>query len=212
MKQMIRILIADDHAVVRKGLRQIITDEFPSAEITEVGDVESLIVQVIRADWDVIICDISMPGRSGVEALEQIKQIKPDIPVLMLSMHSEDQYAMRVLKAGASGFLNKSSVHEELIKAIHMVRLGRRYITSSIAERLAESLSDHNGKHPHELLSNREFEILKLIASGRSISEIADQLSLSPTTVSTYRSRILEKMSMKSNADITRYAIEKGLI
>jgi len=209
---MIRILIADDHAVVRKGLKQIITDEFPSAEITEVGDVESLIVQVIKADWDVIICDINMPGRSGLEALEQIKQIKPEIPVLMLSMHSEDQYAIRVLKAGASGFLNKSSVHEELIRAIHMVRLGRKYITPTIAERLAETLTDHNGKKPHEILSNREFEILKMIGSGRSVSEIADQLSLSPTTVSTYRSRILEKMSMKSNADITRYAIENGLI
>ena len=209
---MIHILIADDHAVVRKGLRQIIIDEFPSAEITEVGDVESLIVQVIKADWDVIICDISMPGRSGVEALEQIKQIKPEIPVLMLSMHSEDQYAMRVLKAGASGFLNKSSVHEELINAIHMVRLGRKFITASVAERLAESLSVSPGKKLHENLSNREFEILKMIASGKSISEIAEQLLLSPTTVSTYRSRILEKMAMKSNADITRYALENGLI
>jgi len=209
---MIRILIADDHAVVRKGLKQIIIDEFPSAEIMEVGDVESLIVQVIKADWDVIICDISMPGRSGVEALEQIKQIKPDIPVLMLSMHSEDQYAMRVLKAGASGFLNKSSVHEELIKAIHMVRLGRKYITASVAERLADSLSVNQGKKLHESLSNREFEILKMIASGKSISEIAEQLLLSPTTVSTYRSRILEKMTMKSNADITRYALENRLI
>jgi DNA-binding NarL/FixJ family response regulator len=209
---MIRILIADDHAVVRKGLKQIITDEFPSAEITEVGDVESLIVQVIKGDWDVIICDISMPGRSGVEALEQIKQIKPEIPVLMLSMHSEDQYAMRVLKAGASGFLNKSSVHEELIKAIHMVRLGRKYITASIAEKLAESLSVAPGKKLHESLSNREFEILKMIASGKSISEIAEQLLLSPTTVSTYRSRILEKMTLRSNADITRYALENGLI
>ena len=119
---MIRILIADDHAIVRKGLRQIITDEFPSATIIEVNDVESLVMRVIKEDWDVIICDISMPGRSGVEALEQIKQIKPEIPVLMMSMHSEDQYALRVLKAGASGFLNKSSVHEELIKAIHIVR------------------------------------------------------------------------------------------
>jgi len=209
---MIRILIADDHAVVRKGLKQIIIDEFPSAEIMEVGDVESLIVQVIKADWDVIICDISMPGRSGVEALEQIKQIKPDIPVLMLSMHSEDLYAMRVLKAGASGFLNKSSVHEELIKAIHMVRLGRKYITASVAERLADSLSVNQGKKLHESLSNREFEILKMIASGKSISEIAEQLLLSPTTVSTYRSRILEKMTMKSNADITRYALENRLI
>lgn len=209
---MIRILIADDHAVVRKGLKQIITDEFPSAEITEVGDVESLIAQVIKANWDIIICDISMPGRSGVEALEQIKQLKSDIPVLMMSMHSEDQYAMRVLKAGASGFLNKSTVHEELIKAIHTVRLGRKYITASIAERLADSLTDRNGKKLHENLSNREFEILKMLASGRSISDIADKLSLSPTTVSTYRSRILEKMSLRSNADITRYALENGLI
>lgn len=209
---MIRILIADDHAIVRKGLKQIITDEFPSAEITEVGDVESLIVQVIKEDWDVIICDINMPDGSGVDALKQIKQIKPAIPVLMLSMHPEDQYAIRVLKAGASGYLNKNSVHDELIKAIQMVRLGRKYITPSIAERLAESLSAQNGKRPHEILSNREFEILKMIASGRSVSEIADQLSLSPTTISTYRSRILEKMLMKSNADMTRYALENKLI
>jgi len=209
---MIRILIADDHAIVRKGLRQIISDEFPSSTIVEVNDVESLVIQVIKEDWDVIICDISMPGRSGVEALEQVKQIKPEIPVLMMSMHSEDQYALRVLKAGASGFLNKSSVHEELIKAIHTVRLGRKYITPSIAERLAGTLNAPIGKQPHEILSNREFEILKMIASGKSISEIASQLSLSATTVSTYRARILEKMSMKSNADITRYALENGLI
>ncbi len=209
---MIRILIADDHAVVRKGLKQIITDEFPSATFVEVSDVESLLMQVIKENWDVIICDISMPGRSGVDALEQIKQIKPGIPVLMMSMHHEDQYALRVLKAGASGYLNKSSVHEELIKAIHTVRIGRKYITPSIAEKLAGALNASTGKQLHETLSNREFEILKMIASGKSISDIAAQLSLSATTVSTYRSRILEKMSMKSNADITRYALENGLI
>ena len=209
---MIRILIADDHAVVRKGLKQIIIDEFPSATIIEVSDVESLIMQVIKENWDVIICDISMPGRSGVDALEQVKQIKPEIPVLMMSMHHEDQYALRVLKAGASGYLNKSSVHDELIKAIHTVRIGRKYITPSIAEKLAGALNAPTGKHLHETLSNREFEILKMIASGKSISDIAVQLSLSATTVSTYRSRILEKMSMKSNADITRYALENGLI
>jgi len=209
---MIRILIADDHAIVRKGLKQIIIDEFPSATVIEVSDVESLVMQVIKENWDVIICDISMPGRSGVDALEQIKQIKPEIPVLMMSMHPEDQYALRVLKSGASGYLNKSTVHEELIKAIHTVRIGRKYITSSIAERLAGTLNTPVGKQPHETLSNREFEILKMIASGKSISDIARQLSLSATTVSTYRSRILEKMSMKSNADITRYALENGLI
>jgi len=209
---MIRILIADDHAIVRKGLKQIIIDEFPSAAIIEVSDVESLVKQVIKENWDVIICDISMPGRSGVDALEQIKQIKPEVPVLMMSMHPEDQYALRVLKAGASGYLNKSSIHDELVKAIHTVRLGRKYITASIAEKLAGTLNAPAGKQPHETLSNREFEILKMIASGISISDIATQLSLSATTVSTYRSRILEKMSMKSNADITRYALENGLI
>ena len=209
---MIRILIADDHAVVRKGLKQIIIDEFPSATIIEVSDVESLIMQVIKEDWDVIICDISMPGRSGVDALEQVKQVKPEIPVLMMSMHPEDQYALRVLKAGASGYLNKSSIHEDLIKAIHTVRIGRKYITPSIAEKLAGALNAPSGKQLHETLSNREFEILKMIASGKSISDIATQLSLSATTVSTYRSRILEKMSMRSNADITRYALENGLI
>ena len=209
---MIRILIADDHAIVRRGVKQIITDEFPSAIIVEVSDVESLIMRVMKEDWDVIISDISMPGRSGVEALEQVKQIKPGIPVLMMSMHPEDQYALRVLKAGASGYLNKSSVHEELIKAIHTVRIGRKYITPSIAERLAGTLNTVAGKLLHEILSNREFEILKMIASGKSISEIAAQLSLSATTVSTYRSRILEKTSMKGNADITRYALENKLI
>ena len=209
---MIRILIADDHAIVRRGVKQIITDEFPSAIIAEVSDVESLIMRVMKEDWDVIISDISMPGRSGVEALEQVKQIKPGIPVLMMSMHPEDQYALRVLKAGASGYLNKSSVHEELIKAIHTVRIGRKYITPSIAERLAGTLNAPAEKQLHEILSNREFEILKLIAFGKSISEIASQLSLSATTVSTYRSRVLEKMSMKSNADLTRYCLENNLI
>ena len=209
---MIRILIADDHAIVRKGLRQIIVDDFPSATVTEVGDVESLIMQVIKTEWDVVICDISMPGRSGVEALEQVKQIKPNLPVLMLSMHPEDQYALRVLKAGAAGFLNKSSVHEELIDAINTVRIGRKYITPSIAEKLARNINSHANKQLHENLSNREFEILKMIASGKSISDIAAQLSLSATTVSTYRSRILEKMAMKSNAELTRYALENNLI
>jgi len=169
---MIRILIADDHAIVRKGLRQIITDEFPSATIIEVNDVESLVMQVIKEDWDVIICDISMPGRSGVEALEQIKQIKPEIPVLMMSMHSEDQYALRVLKAGAAGFLNKSSVHEELIKAIQTVRNGRKYITPSIAERLAGTLNAPIGKQPHQSSGRERRQPCR--RRGASHEEVAD--------------------------------------
>jgi two-component system, NarL family, invasion response regulator UvrY len=209
---MIRILIADDHAIVRKGLKQVILDEFPSATVEEVGDVESLIRQVMKGQWDVLISDISMPGRSGVEALHQVKQINPQLPVLIMSMHPEDQYALRVLKAGASGYLSKETIHEDLIKAIHTIRLGRKFITPSIAEKLAGALDSDSSKQLHELLSDREFDVFKMLAAGKSVSEIADQLSLSATTVSTYRSRILEKMSMKTNADLTRYGLEKKII
>jgi two-component system, NarL family, invasion response regulator UvrY len=209
---MIRILLADDHAIVRKGLKQLILDEFPSAEVGEVGDVESLVASVMKGKWDVIVSDISMPGRSGVEALYQIKEINPSIPVLIMSMHPEDQYALRVLKAGASGYLNKDSVHEELIPAIQMVRNGRKYITPAIAQKLVGAISSGTDKQLHEFLSDREFDVLKMLASGKSVSDIAHQLSLSATTVSTYRARILEKMRMKTNADLTRYAIEKKLI
>lgn len=209
---MIRILIADDHAIVRKGLKQLIIEEYPSAIIDESGDAESLIQKVIKSSWDVVICDINMPGRSGVEALRQIKEIYPQLPVLIMSMYSEDQYAIRVMKAGASGYLNKDNIHNEIIKALQTVRLGRKYITATLAEKLAESLNTDNQKMPHEFLSDREFDVLKMLAQGRSVSEIAVQFSLSATTVSTYRSRILEKMKMKSNADLTRYALEQNLI
>ncbi|NJO24557.1 MAG: response regulator transcription factor [Bacteroidia bacterium] len=209
---MTRILIADDHAIVRKGLRQLILDEYPSAVISEVNDVESLVSQVLKAEWDVIICDISMPGRSGVEALQQVKQMKPEIPVLIMSMHSEDQYALRVMKAGASGYLSKDTVHEDLIRAIQTIRQGRKFITAAVAEKLANAFETDAKKKPHELLSDREFDVLKMLAGGKSVSEIAEQLLLSPTTVSTYRSRILEKMTMKTNADLTRYSIEHNLI
>ena len=209
---MIRVLIADDHAIVRKGLTQILKDEYPSAQVEEVSNVEELIGMVVHHDWDVIICDISMPGRSGMEALPQIKQLKPAIPVLIMSMHSEDQYAIRAFKAGASGYLNKDTVHEELIAAVKMIRLGRKYITNTIAEKLANSLKNDGNRMLHEYLSDREFDVFKMLAEGKSVSEIADKLSLSPTTVSTYRSRILDKMNMKTNADITRYAITYELI
>lgn len=209
---MIRILIADDHAIVRKGLRQLLVEEYPSATVEEVGDAESLVNKAMQGNWDVVICDLSMPGRSGLDALRQIKQTFPAMPVLIMSMHPEDQYAIRVLKAGASGYLNKDSIHEEVIRAIHTVMLGKKFITPSIAERLAEAFDDDNGKQSHETLSDREFDVFKLIAAGKSVSEIAAQLSLSVTTVSTYRARIMEKMSMKSNAELTRYALEKKLI
>ena len=209
---MIRVLIADDHAIVRKGLKQLILEGYPSAIVGEVEDVETLIEKVIKEEWDVVVCDINMPGRSGVEALHQLKEINPKLPVLMMSMYPEDQYALRVLKAGASGYLNKNSVHDELIKAIQTTLIGRKYITPSIAEKLAGAFSNDDNKQPHELLSDREFDVLKMLAAGKSVSEIADQFSLSATTVSTYRARILEKMGMKTNADLTRYALEKKLI
>jgi two-component system invasion response regulator UvrY len=209
---MFRILIADDHAIVRKGLRQLILEDYPTAIIEEVSNVESLIALVVKGEWDLIISDISMPGRSGLEALQQIKEINPRIPVLIMSMHPEDQYALRVFKAGASGYLSKDAVHEELMTAIRLIRNGRKFITPSIAEKLAGALDTDSDKEPHEYLSNREFDVLKMLAGGKSISEIAEQLSLSATTVSTYRARILEKTGMKTNADLTRYALEKKLI
>lgn len=212
LNHMIRVLIADDHAIVRKGLRQLLTEEFPSARVEEVGDAESLINKALQDQWDVVICDLSMPGRSGLDALRQIRQSAPSLPVLIMSMHPEDQYALRVLKAGASGYLNKESIHEELIRAIRTVMMGRKFITPSIAERLAEAFDPDAGQQPHESLSDREFDVFKLIATGKSVSEIAQQLSLSVTTVSTYRARVMDKMKMRSNADLTRYALEKQLI
>ncbi|MEO5563981.1 MAG: response regulator transcription factor [Chitinophagaceae bacterium] len=209
---MIRILIADDHAIVRKGLKQIILEEYPSAKVEEVGDAESLIGKTIQDEWDIVICDLSMPGRSGLDALRQIKQTSPSLPVIIMSVHPEDQYALRVLKAGASAYLGKDTVHSELIKAIQSARIGKKYITPSIAEKLAYAFENDSGQETHQSLSDREFDVFKLIAGGKSISGIAGQLTLSITTVSTYRARILEKMNMHSNAEMTRYALEKGLI
>ena len=209
---MIRILIADDHAVVRKGLKQILLDDFPSCEIEEVSNTEDLILKVMKSHFDVVISDLSMPGRSGMEALQHIKQHYPKLPVLILSMHAEEHYALRVLKAGASGYLGKDSASTELVKAVNRVLLGKKYITSTIAEKLASSFDRDSDKLPHDHLSDREFEVLKMLANGKSVSDIAELLSLSITTVSTYRARIMTKMNLKTNADLTLYAIENKLI
>jgi len=207
-----RFLIADDHAVVRKGLKLIMKEAFPNAVIAEVADAEELLKKVMKEEWDLVISDISMPGRSGLDVLQQIRQNHPKLPVLFLSMHPEDQYAIRVLKAGASGYLNKETASEELVKAVNRVLTGKKYITSSIAERLATSLDQDAEKLPHEYLSDREFEVLKMLAGGKSVSEIAQRLSLSVTTVSTYRARIMVKMNMKTNADLILYSIEHKLL
>jgi DNA-binding NarL/FixJ family response regulator len=209
---MLRILIADDHTVVRKGLIQILLEEFSNAVIEEVADAEALIQKVMSEKWDVVVSDLSMPGRSGLDALQQIKLSFPDLPVLILSIHPEEQYALRALKAGAAGYLSKDTAPDELVKAVQKVLLGKKYISQSIAERLANSFSSDHNNTPHEILSDREFDVMKFLANGKSVSEIAEMLSLSVTTVSTYRARVMTKMNLKSNSDLTKYAIENNLI
>lgn len=209
---MLRILIADDHTVVRRGLRQILMDEFSNAEIAEVPDAEELIKKVMAEHWDVVVSDLSMPGRSGLDALQQIKISHPDLPVLILSIHPEEQYALRALKSGASGYLSKDTAPDELVKAVKKVLLGKKYISQAIAEKLASTYSADSSLNPHETLSDREFDVMKLLANGKSVSEIAEMLSLSVTTVSTYRARLMVKMNLKSNSDLTKYAIENNLL
>jgi two-component system, NarL family, invasion response regulator UvrY len=206
---MIRILIADDHSIVRQGLERILLQEFPSAYIEQATDGEDMFRKVIRSEWSVVISDLTMPGKSGLEVLVQIKELYPKLPVLM---HPEEHYAVRVLKAGASGYLSKNLAPEELVNAVHRVLIGRKYITPSIAEKLTEQFDKDNDKAVHEQLSNREFEVLKQLAAGKSVTEIANTLSVSPTTVSSFRARILIKMNLKTNADLTRYAITNNLL
>jgi two-component system, NarL family, invasion response regulator UvrY len=205
-----RIILADDHSFIRLGLIQILKDEFPSAEIKEVADGESLIKEVLLHHWDLVVSDLDMPGRSGLEALEQIKLIKPNLPVLILSIYTEELYAVRVLRAGASGYMNKNAAPYELITAIERIRLGRKYITPEIAEKLLANMDE--SKKPHELLTNREFEIFKLLALGKTVTQVADSLSLALTTISTHRSRIMEKLNLHTNSELTRYALAHHII
>jgi DNA-binding NarL/FixJ family response regulator len=207
-----RILIADDHAVVRHGLKQILADEFKRAEFGEARNGQEVLNRVWKEKWDVVILDITMPGRGGLEILKEVKKARPKIPVLVLSMHPEDQFAVRVLKAGASGYMTKESAPEELVGAIRKILAGGRHISASLAEIMAAYLTVKTEKPPHELLSNREFQVLRQIASGRTVSEIARELSLSVRTVSTYRTRILEKMGLKTNAELTHYAFQNQLV
>ena len=206
-----KFLIADDHAIVRKGLAQILCDEFPAAKVKEVVNSNQVLEETRRESWDVILLDISMPGRNGIETLKQIRSEGVKAPILMLSMHPEDQYGVRVLKAGASGFLSKDSATDELLTAVHRVLSGKKYISGSVAEKLAESVGNEFDKEAHEMLSDREMQVLQLIASGKTVSEIGEELSLSVNTISTYRTRLLEKLSLNNNAELTRYAIDNGL-
>jgi two-component system invasion response regulator UvrY len=209
---MIRALIADDHAVVRQGLKQILGDT-PEMLVAGEATTGQEVLDKVRAEpWDVVVLDISMPDRSGLDILKQLRSERPKLPVLVLSMHSEDQYAMRVLKAGASGYLTKDCAPDELVKAIRKVASGGRYVSSLLAEKLAFEIGTDSSRLTHETLSDREFQVLRGIAAGKSVTEIAAELYLSPKTVSTYRARLLQKMNLGTTAELIHYAMQNHLI
>ncbi|HTI46136.1 MAG TPA: response regulator transcription factor [Casimicrobiaceae bacterium] len=209
---MIRILIADDHAIVRAGLKQFIADQVDMEVAAEAASGAEAIAAVRAGDFDVVLLDISMPDKNGIDTLKTLRHVKPELPVLMLSAYAEDQYAVNLLRAGASGYLNKEAASTQLVGAIRTVVQGRKYVSPSLAQILADGVSGDAEKPLHAELSQREFQIFCKLAAGAAVSKIADELNLSVKTVSTYRTRILEKMAMKSNADLTYYAIKNGLI
>ncbi len=209
---MINILIADDHAIVRQGLRQIVAADRQMTVLGEARSGAELLSLIKDGEVDVVILDISMPGRNGLETLKDIKRQYPDLPVIILSMYPEDQYAVRVFRNGASGYMTKESAPEELVKAIRKAHLGGKYISPRVAELLAEYVETKTLEAPHKSLSDREFEVFNLLASGKTVGQIAEDLSLSVKTVSTYRARILEKMAMTTNAEMTRYALDFKLL
>ncbi len=209
---MIRILIVDDHEVVREGLKKIISQTRDIVVSDEARDGQEALEKLLKNDYDVVLLDISLPGRSGLEVLTDMRKQKPRTPVLILSIHPEEKYAVRTLRGGASGYLTKESARSELIEAIREVSSGGKYVTSSLAKRLARELETDYEKPPHETLSDREYQVLCKIASGLTVKEIAAEMFLSPNTVSTYRARLLQKMSMKSDVELTRYAVQHGLI
>jgi two-component system invasion response regulator UvrY len=208
---MVKILIADDHPILREGLKEILARDLAGATFGEVKDAEGVLMQVQRQAWDLIILDVSMPGRSGLDVLKDLRLQQPKIPVLVLSMHPEMQYGKRALKAGAAGYMSKDSAPEELINAIHKVLNGGCYVSPVLAERLALDLAAPSELLLHEKLSDRELEVLRMIASGKTISRIAEELHLSVATVSTYRGRILEKMRMDTTAELMHYALSNHL-
>jgi DNA-binding NarL/FixJ family response regulator len=209
---MIRILVADDHAIVRDGLKQIVSDTSDMVVAAEASNGQEALNKALEDDYDVVLLDITIPDRSGLDILKEIKSQKPELPVLILSMHPEEQYAVRALKAGAAGYLTKESAPEELINAMRRVSGGGKYVTSSLAEKLASVLKTGAEKPLHQVLSNREYQVLCMIASGKRVKQIADELLLSAKTVSTYRSRVLRKMNMNNNIELTRYAIQNQLV
>ncbi len=211
MSKPIRVLIADDHAIVRQGLRQILSD---TPDLTVAGEAENGVqaVQMVRnGEWDVVLMDVSMPDRNGIDALKLIKKEFPRLPVLILSMYPEEKYAIRALKVGASGYLTKQSAPELLVTAVRQVASGKKYVSPSLAEELANAIGEDSERLPHDKLSDREYQTLCMIASGKTPAEIAEALNLSVKTVSVYRARLLEKMNLRNNAELTHYGLKHGL-
>jgi two-component system invasion response regulator UvrY len=208
---MIDVIICDDHPIVRQGLARIIEEHLEVRSVREADNGQMLMDLVRQQPGDVVLLDVGLPGRGGIDVLRQLKQERPKLPVLMLSIHPPDQYAVRALKAGASGYLTKDVATDELIRALRAVTGGRRYVTSAVAEQLADDLDRPSGAALHDALSDREFEVLGLLGSGKSVSQIAEVLHLSYNTISTYRARILSKLGLKGDADIIRYALKHGL-
>ena len=207
-----RILIADDHAVVRRGLKEILADALPGAEFSEAANSDEVLSHLVKTPISLLVLDISMPGRSGVDVLRDVKHAYPRMPVIILSCQPEEQYAVRCLRAGAAAYINKESAPEELALATKKILSGGRYVSASLAEKLIANLDEDAAKPLHELLSDREFEVMKMIAAGVPLTEIGDRLHVSVKTISTYRARIMEKMQMKSNAELTRYAMTNNLV
>ena len=211
---MIRVLIVDDHAIVRRGLRALLSDEFHEAAFGEASDARQALEQLRKKEWDIALLDITLtlPGKSGLDLLKELKVDWPRLPVLVLSAHPEDQFAVRVLKAGAGGYMTKESAPEELAKAIRKILAGGRYVSPALAEKLALGVKKDLTSTPHETLSDREYEVMSRIGSGKTVKEIAEELSLSAKTISTYRARVLEKLGVKNSAEIVQYAIRNGLV
>jgi len=207
-----KILIIDDHEIVRDGLKKIVNEQSENITFGEASTAPEALRLVVEQDWDIVVLDLSLGGRNGLEVLKELKQIRPGLPVLILSMHSEEQYARRAFKAGAAGYITKDSPRAELLNAINKVAEGRKYVSRALAEELVIDLERGSDRPPHETLSDREFEVMRLIASGKTVGEIAVLLSLSDNTISTYRARLLEKMKMRTNAELTHYAILNGLV
>ena len=209
---MTRVLIVDDHDVVRRGLREILTARLGKVAVSEAKDAGEAIDLLSKHDWELVLLDINLPGRSGLEVLEQAKGLRPKTPVLVLTSYPEEQFALRAFKLGASGYITKQSVTDELVTAVQRVLAGGKYVTGALAERLASCLGHPDEQAPHEALSQRELQVLRLIAVGKSIKETADELALSEKTVATYRTRIAEKIGLKTNVEIARYALKQGLV